>query len=806
MACSSPLTVRSTALKTVSVRAAGKKKRSKYKSLTAQIYEALVSFCDLSSAVTNFSLYQGVVYPGLDPVCLLHTPEKPVLEMYAFLNAYPVLVTSGRRDILKKANLGDNGQTESTLQETKQTFYQPGGELAEMTIAEATAQFMNENYPKFGEESLSFPEQIVDYGLSTQALLLSEKEFKEFAISLESTEMGNLRNQRTHMKGAEAEIKVVDFVNKSKDEVLMATFWSYNQSSLQKLMGTQQRNQEMDVIILLAKQRKFIVIEVKSDHSGRVPSNALTTLEKAKTFADQVFKILGIRLLEHWEFLPLVALPNVKHRDMIEVKDRSHLKYILTETELKSDLLNVMQIKRDEYEDVSSYKQILSLLAASYHSTTVKKGSIGGVQFEIRNLALEANRKLVGEEQLQAGFDGRERIKDTVSLTDLKNEPLAGFKGFMFWNRKQMDILLNMKMHEKEGLPCFIAGAWGTGKTLLLAYKAITLSSEGKKVVFISNLDCRQYVITRKHYVFEEKIRIDFESNENISFYTMKDIVKNLKGQFAGNLIRCVRRDKKTKTDHCSVEDRHNVCIMIQFMKELSIISYHLLIDELEVDYNSSILAELQAVKLDSRSLTIAMRGETRPSHYKKLDSEPIVLNKIMRMCSRIYNEVTPPPDFDLKPWMNDVLVKNSTVQHTVLGCKLESIKVSESYELFSIGLKKALPMVASHPVVVVLCCSGEYDIDDHNDFKFVYHAVKTIRANSNKPVIAFTGESSQLDELIAFLRRPSGFLVTTPELYSGMEATSVIVIWKNEEYSVEIAGLNGLCTATTRVINIYEY
>ena len=24
-------------------------------------------------------------------VCLLHTPEKPVLEMYVFLNGYPVL-------------------------------------------------------------------------------------------------------------------------------------------------------------------------------------------------------------------------------------------------------------------------------------------------------------------------------------------------------------------------------------------------------------------------------------------------------------------------------------------------------------------------------------------------------------------------------------------------------------------------------------------------------------------------------------------------------------------------------------------
>ena len=34
-------------------------------------------------------------------VCLLHTPEKPVSEMYAFLNGYPVLGSGGMQDISK---------------------------------------------------------------------------------------------------------------------------------------------------------------------------------------------------------------------------------------------------------------------------------------------------------------------------------------------------------------------------------------------------------------------------------------------------------------------------------------------------------------------------------------------------------------------------------------------------------------------------------------------------------------------------------------------------------------------------------
>ena len=79
-------------------------------------------------------------------------------------------------DILKRAALGGEEISENKILKTKQVFYQPSGELAEMTISEATTKFMIENYPTFVEKSLSFPEQSVDYGLPTQALLLEEDE------------------------------------------------------------------------------------------------------------------------------------------------------------------------------------------------------------------------------------------------------------------------------------------------------------------------------------------------------------------------------------------------------------------------------------------------------------------------------------------------------------------------------------------------------------------------------------------------------------------------------------------------------
>ena len=78
---------------------------------------------------------------------------------------------------------------------------------------------------------------------------------------------------------------------------------------------------------------------------------------------------------------------------------------------------------------------------------------------------------MAGKAQIQAGFDANKEMKDNVSFTELKNEPLGGLKGFMFWNKQQIEILMNIEKHEKEGTPCLIVGSWGTGKTLLLAHK-----------------------------------------------------------------------------------------------------------------------------------------------------------------------------------------------------------------------------------------------------------------------------------------------------------------------------------------------
>ena len=708
-------------------------------------------------------------------------------------------------DILKRTKLGGKNSTENKFDETKQTFYRPSGEVVEISIKEAATEFMYENYPTFGEKSLSFPEQAVDYGLPTQALLLTKAEQDKVANCLDPCEKDKFKEfMKTKVeKGAVSEIEVFKFANKSEDKLLMATFWSFNQSCLQKLIPTEElkNNQEMDVIIILAKQRKFIIIEVKSDQSGNVPSKALKTLKSAETFAHQVFNILGVQESENWEYIPLVALPNVASRDKLKQSQQDH---ILTKTELESDLSKVFQLNEDEYEDVSTYKKLLSFLAASYHATSVKKGSMGGVQFEFKNLVLEASYKLAGKAQIQAGFDVSDEVKDPVSFTDLQYEPLAGFRGFMFWNKQQIDLLKVMEEHGKHGTPCVIAGVYGTGKTLLLAYKAIKLSKENKKVVFISNLDWTENKVDTRHYVFEEKMRIDLlDFNSNILFYTMKDIINDLKKGTQGFGAVKVFSSSLFGALLCT----RKYSILLQFIRNLIRTgTYHILIDE--VEYSPSLLEELQEVRLNKCSLTVALRGKSALGKLT-LEKQISVLKKIMRMSTQIYKTVTNPEDIPDSEYFQDFklnLYENSTAQHTVLGCKPEGIHISSRDELISTGLEKALPKVTSHPFVVVLideelCPHYPYGDVSEN----VVRAAKVIKTNTKKQVLAFTGATSELEELRALLRNPSGFLVTTAGLYSGMEATSVIAIQPHRGYYPPW-GLNGLTRATTSLIYIYSY
>ena len=93
----------------------------------------------------------------------------------------------------------------STVLESPCPVLLPGGKTEVITYSEAVDRFMQENCPEFKEkESVSFPQEMVDCGLSTQALLYTDEE----ARNLEAV----IKNHRTLITGAEAEIKIFDFL------------------------------------------------------------------------------------------------------------------------------------------------------------------------------------------------------------------------------------------------------------------------------------------------------------------------------------------------------------------------------------------------------------------------------------------------------------------------------------------------------------------------------------------------------------------------------------------------------------------
>ena len=157
----------------------------------------------------------------------------------------------------------------------------------------------------------------------------------------------------------------------------------------------------------------------------------------------------------------------------------------------------------------------------------------------------------------------------------------------------------------------------------------------------------------------------------------MKDIKQDLKGQ-----------------------DQSSENILLQFIKKLvKTESYHILIDELEVQSSPSLLAALQAVKLGVGSLTVAIRGNT--VNLDKLnikEGSAMKLKKIMRMSTQVYETIK-----NLGPYTPidaTLFFGNSNVQHAVLGCKPEFI---DDDKWKSFGLKETLLGISSHPAVVIL-------------------------------------------------------------------------------------------------------
>ena len=147
------------------------------------------------------------------------------------------------------------------------------GEDHQLTPIQAAELFAEKYLPDLSKKSVSLPRERVDYGCSTQVFLSDKQRGKaEFANEKEESDFHKYKNFTT---GAEAEINVLKYIEKSIDGPF-AMFWSYTQLKTYRFLGIKEENkitdkpgdwnteQEFDLLILLPRQKLFVIFEVKS--------------------------------------------------------------------------------------------------------------------------------------------------------------------------------------------------------------------------------------------------------------------------------------------------------------------------------------------------------------------------------------------------------------------------------------------------------------------------------------------------------------------------------------------------------------
>ena len=85
-------------------------------------------------------------------------------------------------------------------------------------------------------------------------------------------------------------------------------------------------------------------------------------------------------------------------------------------------------------QDLTNYHCLVSLLAAAMHAESPTKL---GLQFSPPRLP-NVQARLVGGHAVSTGFDPEEKVPSTEpKLSEMKNKPLGGHAGLMFWTREQ---------------------------------------------------------------------------------------------------------------------------------------------------------------------------------------------------------------------------------------------------------------------------------------------------------------------------------------------------------------------------------
>ena len=220
------------------------------------------------------------------------------------------------------------------------------------------------------------------------------------------------------------------------------------------------RNRETDNIIILEKEKLFIVIETKSRVQN--PEKGMNTLKPAiekQMKRRQYFMGSHQDILDcNWRFVSLVALPFIENKSQVFANKvcEQCLDFILDKNDVLSlrewtrKILNLDPASKNEnwIEADRSYINLYNRLVG-FMSLSTKFGLSSNVFMDQEKARLFLEERVLGEKRKGVTCEeiGEEKILQNISVSDkiLKAKPLTSLQVVYFWNEKQLKFLLEDK-------------------------------------------------------------------------------------------------------------------------------------------------------------------------------------------------------------------------------------------------------------------------------------------------------------------------------------------------------------------------
>ena len=630
-----------------------------------------------------------------------------------------------------------------------------GGEERRLTSLQAAEQFYHEHLPtSLASRSLCLPQEIIDYGTTTQGFFSQNRKEKrpkkKKGSALKATddkELYKFERFGEHLTGRQTELEVIGYMKSSLAKEVHALFWSYEQSRVYNFLGSRDKikNQEYDLVILLPSYKKFVVVEVKTH--AEFQAKDLSSLRKGDLFFADLLGCINESLTENqrdseWSYLPVLALPNKCQRDQQRAKFNSSawLEFaMITSAEMKTNFLEVLT--KDQIippkqakciDDDNVYAALVKVLFASAHAERVtrSKGNIGlrledetssgmtsDLKFSMQEPACPVNDthvKLIGEDEdpISAGFSSDMSLHEDIKFSDLKHKPLGSIESFIFWNSEQYKIIQSIQYKDGKQV---VFGDFGTGKTLILMavihrYNGLDDTNGLRKIIFVCD---------RKHTkrVFEDRIET----------YCMLNRVRFEAFDLS---------EKKGREKFLELAEQHA--------------DYHIVVDEMDIQ-NFQFVSESERSK-HFRKITCVINPNCDFTKVYMKMAKPgwgkVMLSKVMRNSRRIYTAA-----------LNHEPENAECLPSTVLG-PTPNLVVIQKCDLY-LGLLVSLSLIRDDKFVIL-----------HDDAIKESTITKAVReVIPNVPISSIQNNQPNI------LDAKKGCSIMNRTAFGGMEARSILLV-----------------------------